>query len=293
MCLVVSGTNIFAGTLNGGVFLSTNNGTSWTGTGLAGTDVVALGVSGANLLAGTSGGLFLSTDNGASWNPVNNGLSNGTFVKAFAVSGTNLYAGTLYDGLFLSTDNGTSWNKVNNGLASTAVNALAVSGTKLFPGTSSGVFLSTNNGTSWTEVNTHLTNANVGPLAIIGKHLFAGTEGGGVWRRPLSDMIASVDLAASQMPHEFLLHQNYPKPFNPSTTIRYGLPHKSQVSLTVYNTLGQQVAQLVQGEEEAGYHEVRFDASGLSSGVYFFRLRAGDFVSSRKLLLLRPLTLIG
>jgi hypothetical protein len=83
------------------------------------------------------------------------------------------------------------------------------------------------------------------------------------------------------------LKQNYPNPFNPSTTIRYGLPHKSQVSLIVYNTLGQLVSQLVSGEQEAGYHEVRFDASYLSSGMYFYRLQAGDFVQARKLLLLR------
>jgi hypothetical protein len=83
------------------------------------------------------------------------------------------------------------------------------------------------------------------------------------------------------------LEQNYPNPFNPSTTIRFGLPYKSQVSLIVYNTLGQQVATLVQGEQDAGYHEVRFDASGLSSGVYFYRLQAGTYIETRKLVMLR------
>jgi polyhydroxybutyrate depolymerase len=86
-------------------------------------------------------------------------------------------------------------------------------------------------------------------------------------------------------PAGFVLSQNYPNPFNPSTTIRYGLPHKSHVSLTVYNTLGQEVGLLVQGDQEAGYHEVKFDGAGLSSGVYFCRLMAGDFVQTRKLLL--------
>jgi len=59
------------------------------------------------------------------------------------------------------------------------------------------------------------------------------------------------------------------------------------MTLIVFNTLGQQVAALVQGEQEAGYHEVKFDASGLSSGVYFYRLTAGDFVQTKKLLLVR------
>jgi hypothetical protein len=88
-------------------------------------------------------------------------------------------------------------------------------------------------------------------------------------------------------PYDFRLSQNYPNPFNPSATIRFGLPHKSHVSLTVYNTLGQQVTTLVQGEQEVGYHEVRFDASGLSSGVYFYRLKAGTYVETRKLLIQR------
>jgi 1,4-alpha-glucan branching enzyme len=88
-------------------------------------------------------------------------------------------------------------------------------------------------------------------------------------------------------PQSYSLSQNFPNPFNPSTVIRYGLPSKSHVTLAVFNTLGEQVATLVQGEQEAGYHEVRFDASGCSSGVYFCRLTAGNFVQTRKLLLLR------
>ncbi len=76
-------------------------------------------------------------------------------------------------------------------------------------------------------------------------------------------------------------------PFNPSTAIGYGLPSRSHVTLTVYNMLGQQVAVLQNGEQQAGFHEVRFDASGFSSGVYLYRLTAGSFVETRKLVLVR------
>ncbi len=80
---------------------------------------------------------------------------------------------------------------------------------------------------------------------------------------------------------------NYPNPFNPSTTIRYALARNSQVTLTVYNALGQEVAILEQGQKEAGYHQVTFHATGLASGVYFCRLQTGDYVAAKKLLLMR------
>jgi len=92
---------------------------------------------------------------------------------------------------------------------------------------------------------------------------------------------------AMTAPGAFELTQNYPNPFNPSTTIRYVLPQRSHVNLTVFNTLGQQVVQLVNGEMETGYHEVRFDGTGLSSGVYFYRMQTGDFVQTRKMLVVR------
>ncbi len=88
-------------------------------------------------------------------------------------------------------------------------------------------------------------------------------------------------------PAEFALRQNFPNPFNPSTIIGYDLPARSRVLMTVFNTLGQHVAALQNGEQEAGYHEVKFDASGLPSGMYFYRLQAGDYVATKKLLLLR------
>ena len=90
-----------------------------------------------------------------------------------------------------------------------------------------------------------------------------------------------------QIPDELILQQNYPNPFNPSTTIRYGLPRAGVVSLIVYNTLGQEVARLVSREQDAGYHEVRFDGTNISSGIYFCRLKAGEYVRTQKILLLR------
>ena len=91
----------------------------------------------------------------------------------------------------------------------------------------------------------------------------------------------------ARLPKAWSLSQNYPNPFNPSTTIRYGLPSRSHVTLTVFNTLGQQVATLVEGEQEAGFHEAVFNAKNLASGVYLYRLTAGSYVETRKLVLVR------
>ncbi len=90
------------------------------------------------------------------------------------------------------------------------------------------------------------------------------------------------------VPTEFSLGQNYPNPFNPSTTIRYGLPGRSHVTSRRFQLSRRSRSLVLQnGEMEAGYHEAKFDGGKLSSGVYFYRLRAGDFVETKRLLLLR------
>jgi photosystem II stability/assembly factor-like uncharacterized protein len=91
--------------------------------------------------------------------------------------------------------------------------------------------------------------------------------------------------SSGEIPSETLLEGNYPNPFNPTTTIWYGLAARAHVSLVVYNILGQQVAVLAVGEQEEGYHEVVFDARNLPSGVYLLRLSAADYMEFKKLVL--------
>ena len=89
------------------------------------------------------------------------------------------------------------------------------------------------------------------------------------------------------VPIEFNLAQNYPNPFNPSTTIKFELPRASRVALTVYDVLGRQVSVLVNERRNAGVYEVKFDGSELASGVYFYRIQAGDYVATKKLVLMK------
>ncbi len=97
-----------------------------------------------------------------------------------------------------------------------------------------------------------------------------------LWVRPFTFSTTTVDVQppAASLPVEFNIEQNYPNPFNPGTTIRYGLPREAHVTLTIFNTLGQVVSELANGDVGAGQHEIRFDGSGIASGVYFCRLEA-------------------
>ncbi|HEY5565232.1 MAG TPA: T9SS type A sorting domain-containing protein, partial [Rhodothermia bacterium] len=89
------------------------------------------------------------------------------------------------------------------------------------------------------------------------------------------------------VPDAFRLEQNYPNPFNPATTIQYTLPVAGHVTLTVSNLLGETVATIVDSGQPAGRSEVRFDASALPSGVYFYTIRSGAYVDTRRMLLLK------
>jgi hypothetical protein len=362
--LVVTGTNLFAGILDGGVFLSSNNGTNWiaVNTGMTFDSVISLSVSSTSLFAGTYGnGAYLSTNSGTSWTAINTGLSNDT-ITAFAISGTNTFAGTYGNGVFLSTNNGESWSAKSTGLTNPFIRSLAIIGTNIFAGTlGAGVFLSSNNGESWTEaglanrvvysftvsdtnlfagtdvgvfrstdngatwilgyndlvwslaisdtmlfigtwdkgvfcstvnsaswtaVNIGLTNLYVRSLAVSGFNLFAGTTDG-VWTRPLSEMVTSVDKFSTDLPKQFKLDQNYPNPFNPATTIPFTLSLKSFVSLIVYDLIGREVATLVSEELPAGSYLRQWSATNISTGIYFYRLQTGISAETKKLILLR------
>jgi hypothetical protein len=199
--LAIQGNNIFAGTWGGGVYLSSNNGSSWTpvNNGLpVNTFVRTLAIQGNNIYAGNSGsGVYLSSDNGKNWTAVNNGLPFNIrdfgstsdlydWVTTIAIQGNNIYAGEMYAGtdygetwglgVYVSSNNGSSWTIV--GLSDYIVYTLAFQGNNIFAGTDNGVYLSSNDGRSWTQVNNGLTNLKVYTIAIQGNNIYAGTGEG-------------------------------------------------------------------------------------------------------------------
>ena len=100
-----------------------------------------------------------------------------------------------------------------------------------------------------------------------------------------SEEIISAD--KNSIPNQFELTQNYPNPFNPSTVISYAIPTASSVRIEVFNVTGEKVATLVDGFKNVGNYEVSFEASGLPSGMYFYRFSAGTFVQTRKMILMK------
>lgn len=89
------------------------------------------------------------------------------------------------------------------------------------------------------------------------------------------------------IPATFKIEQNYPNPFNPSTVIRFSVPENSNVSLKIYDTLGKEIITLLNEDKDAGWYDVHFDASGLASGVYLYRITAGSFISTKKMTLIK------
>ena len=157
----------------------------------------------------------------------------------------------------------------------------------------SGIYKYYNN--QWTEYkyrDLNLIRGKPGHVAfdlVVDKNnnLWLATNWGMVQFNPNGIVTDVDDEKVVNIPKEFILSQNYPNPFNPETAISYQLPANSFVSLKVFDTLGREVATLVNEEKPAGTYTINFNAEGLSSGVYFYKMRAGRFVQTKKLVLMK------
>ncbi|MFA7359693.1 MAG: FG-GAP-like repeat-containing protein [Candidatus Kapaibacterium sp.] len=182
--LTNNGNYIFAGTLNDGIYLSTNFGTEWfsADNGVTTNSIRSMTSFNGSIFAGTvDAGVFKSANNGINWSASNTGLT-GMNVTALINSENILYAGTWGSGVFISSDYGANWSAINSGLTNLTIYSLAKSGNNLFAGTfNGGVFLSADNGGNWTQVNSGLTNLRIWSLTSDGSNVFAGSLGGGVF----------------------------------------------------------------------------------------------------------------
>lgn len=279
-------------TCNGrGVYKLLNNSTliQASNEGLTNKTILSLiALSKDTLLAGTDGGgIYVSFNQGDNWIQSNTGLTSMWITSLAVNSHGTLFAGSNFQGgVFRSADQGNTW--VALGPSNESIVCLAVnSSDKIFAGTESeGVFCSTDDGETWTKENSGLTNENIQILSLDNNgFIYAGTKQG-IFKSTKST-ITAINETDSKLPLNFSLQQNYPNPFNPTTTIKYSISQTSFVTLKVFDLLGKEVATLVNGEKNPGNYKVDFYANGISSGVYFYRLKAGNFVTTKKLVLLK------
>jgi hypothetical protein len=277
--LTRSPNNFYAGCGASGVFKSTNYGINWSATSNNQT-VLSLYAWGTNVLAGTQqNGIYLSTDNGTTWTQTIQYLSVNTFI---AGNDQQIYAGTNV-GVWKSTNYGYNW--IQTSLGNQIVNAFGVNGNSIIAGcNSNGVYVTHDGGITWIQRSEGIENRTVLSLCIFLNFMFAGTSQAGIWVRPVGQ-VTGIKPVSNEIPKQYNLNQNYPNPFNPSTKISFNLPKTSFVKMVVYDITGKEVETLVNEQLNAGSFEVDFNASKLSSGVYFYRITAEGFTAVKKMIL--------
>jgi len=273
--MAIRGNNIFVGTDQTGFWVSTNSGSSWSqmNSGLTNLFVKAIAVDDSNVYVGTNEGLFISSDNGKNWALAGPGISQTISVRTIKIIDNSIYVGAIY-GIYLSTNRGANWSY--KGFGNDIVECIEGYGDVVFAGIpdprDGGIFFSTNEGGTWQQFNSGLPYLDPQALAIVDTTLFAGIYGHSVWRT--SGIVTEISDRIIEIPNDYVLLQNYPNPFNPTTIIKYQIPEPSFVTIRVYDILGNEIATLVYEEKQTGSYGVSFDATGLPSGIYFFRLQA-------------------
>jgi len=283
--LHLNGNHLFAGTGGSGVFRSSNNGATWDSADVGLTDnyVFTVTSSGANIYAGTGGqGVFRSTNNGTNWTPLASGVY--PIVRALTCFAGSIYAGGA-NGTYRSTNDGSSWTSSSSGLTNNFILNFSVYQSNIFACGHGGVYVSTDSGSTWIEMNLGLPQKGVHSIAIAGTTIFAGVDSSGIWRRALGDVVSAIRDVGDPLPDRFAVDQNFPNPFNPTTTITFSVPQNVHVTITVFDILGHQIQTLISQEYSAGTFNVGWNASLLPSGVYVYRIQAGAFQATRKMVL--------
>jgi photosystem II stability/assembly factor-like uncharacterized protein len=282
----------FASNISTGILRSTDGGITWDSVSNINGGFAGLFISKAgNIFAATTSGLIRSKNNGQTWDTLHSFLY---FPYQF---GMNPVTGTLFIGVddisntssraltFRSTDEGDTWKLVDT----TGTNIDAIYGAPngyMYAGKGE-VYCSINDGLTWSKFGTGLpTNNTMQIEALVERNgvLYAGDR---VWGLYSISTTPTGIRNEQQSDFSFRLNQNYPNPFNPNTVISYSLPSASNVKLIVYNALGQTIKVLGDEFKKAGNYSFNFNASDIPSGIYFYKLDAGQFSQIKKMILLK------
>jgi photosystem II stability/assembly factor-like uncharacterized protein len=265
------------------------------------TNIIWVGSANTNV-SGTTCKIYRTTNgiNGTWLNTAVSGKggSNGVAYQAIAFTDKNNgLSGSSGSDIVKTTDGGVTWTVVTPPTGQTAFSVLDMAGLKdgsnvirvsLADATAYHCFKTTDLGTTWAE-EVLPAEGSINGIAhmqfVNGSLGFSGGFAGTVLKFSAP---TSVNPENNQIPKNYNLSQNFPNPFNPSTIIKYQIPQNSFVSLKVYNSLGQEAATLVNGMINAGTYEVQFNASNLSSGVYYYVIKAGNnFIQTKKMILIK------
>jgi photosystem II stability/assembly factor-like uncharacterized protein len=249
----------------------------------------------------SSGKIFRTTNGGNSWVRQNNFTVNGLLSLFFLDKNTG-WIGGRNGTLIKTTDGGENWIKIleyefdgydlyDLHFVSANVGCAVGTYTGFFPNTYGNIFKTNDGGDNWIEQLTPLVSNALTACYFLDQNIgWAVGEYGTIWETTNGGVtFVEEEENNSTQPKEFLLQQNYPNPFNPSTTIQYTISNKQFVTLKVYDLLGREVATLVNEEKAAGSYGIEFGVKSLElcSGIYFYKLQAGDFVETKKMILLK------
>lgn len=241
-----------------------------------------------------SGGTLLITNNGGnSWEEVNvtSPFSYQTESLIFVNDNVGFISGNCFSSdtckvYFKTTDGGYNWEQRYLVAPNSPQEVFFISNDIGWL-VGYGIIKTIDGGETWKKLNapesellhaTYFVDENIG-WAAGADGIILKTTNGGVTFVEDQNMTDKID--------EYKLYQNYPNPFNPTTTIEFYLPNTSFVKLKIFDSLGKEVANLISESKPIGYHKIKFDASNLSSGIYYYKLNASDFIKTKKLLLIK------
>jgi photosystem II stability/assembly factor-like uncharacterized protein len=241
--------------------------------------------------------IFRTTD-GQNWTNVSNGGVPNRYPTDIHVNPNNsreVYAtfGGFGSGhVFKSTNAGVNWTDISGNLPDLPHHCVVIDPQypqNIYVGNDLGVYVSTNNGVNWFSYSVGMPYALVFDLTIVypNRHIRATTHGNGVFERSLVSNPLLGIVNNGQLPKEFKLFQNYPNPFNPSAKIKFDIAKTGNVTLSVFDITGRLVTSLVNERLQPGSYEVKFDGTGYSSGIYFYRLSTENFTDTKKMMLVK------
>jgi hypothetical protein len=241
---------------------------------------------GDTILLGSDGIVLISTDLGKNFKSLK---SFNKPILSLTILGTDIFISTFGKGVYKSKDGGNTYEEINAGLDNKRVFSLKIINGKVTcstDGWNGGIFVWNQSSNTWTKVAIpQIPNKAVTTVAEFDGKIFAGTWYEGLWSADIVEIIPTSVEHKLLIPNEIFLKQNYPNPFNPVTIINYSIPSTSYVQLKVYDTLGKEIATLVNEKLVPGNYEVTFNAGKISSGVYFYTLIFNNKIITKKMLL--------